>query len=194
MDRQDYVFGQRISVRGNTGSGKSTLARALGEALGLTVIELDAINWQRPGWQELTREEFRAQVAEAIAAAPEGWVIEGNYSAVSDIYLAQVDTLIWLNLPFHVSFFRMIRRTLERVARKELLWGAQRESIRMQLFDPKNSLWWWGIHHHRAGVRNQRRLLASLPHVRRYELRSPEEVAKLLQAARSQEANTVSGL
>jgi adenylate kinase family enzyme len=186
MTERDYPLGRRISVRGNTGSGKSTLARALGEALGLTVIELDAINWQRPGWDEISKEEFRAQVSDAIAAAPDGWVIEGNYSAVADIYLAQVDTLIWLNLPWRVSFYRMVTRTLGRARKNELLWGAQHESVRTQLFDPKNSLWWWGIKHHRAGVRNHRRILESLPHVPNYELRTKEDVAALLEAAREQ--------
>ena len=39
----------RIAVVGSSGSGKSTLARRLAVELGLTHIELDAINWQA-GW------------------------------------------------------------------------------------------------------------------------------------------------
>ncbi|MGE0056407.1 MAG: shikimate kinase [Dehalococcoidia bacterium] len=184
MNRQDIVLGRRISVRGVTGSGKSTLARALGEALGLKVIELDAINWQRPGWDQLSTEEFRAQVTEAIASAPDGWVIEGNYSAVADIYLAQIDTMVWLHLPWRTSFSRMVRRTLQRARKKELLWGAQHESLKTQLFSRKNSLWWWGIHHHNTSVRNTRRLFESMQHIRTYELRSTSDVRELVEAAK----------
>jgi adenylate kinase family enzyme len=186
VEERAVILGRRISVRGVTGSGKSTLARALGEALGLRVIELDAINWQRPGWDMLTTEEFRGQLTDAIAAAPDGWVVEGNYSAVADIYMAQIDTLVWLNLPWRVSFTRMVRRTLRRTFTKELLWGTQHESLRTQLFSRKDSLWWWGIHHHRTSVRNTRSLAESLEGVRVYELRSTRQVETLLEAANRQ--------
>jgi adenylate kinase family enzyme len=180
----DFILGRRISVRGVTGSGKSTLARALGEAMGLRVIELDAINWQRPGWDQISTDDFRAQLTDAIESAPNGWIVEGNYSAVADIYLGRIDTLIWLHLPWRVSFSRMVRRTLRRALTRELLWGAQHESLRTQLFSSKNSLWWWGIHHHRISVRNTRRLVESLEGVRAYELRSAQDVANLLAAAK----------
>jgi adenylate kinase family enzyme len=190
VEKRDVILGNHISVRGVTGSGKSTFARALGEALGLRVIELDAINWQRPGWDQISTEEFRAQLAEAIDAAPDGWVVEGNYSAVADIYLEKIDTLVWLNLPWRVSFSRMVRRTLRRSWRKELLWGAQHESLRTQLFNHKDSLWWWGIHHHRTSVRSTRRLAESMQGVRVYELRSPADVSKLIEAAKRQSSGS----
>lgn len=184
MGTKVYPLGRRIAVRGVTGSGKSTLARALGEALALPVIELDSINWQRPDWQGLPREEFRAEVEAALAAAPDGWIVEGNYTAVSDIYLAEADTLVWIHLPWRVSFFRVVKRTFGRVRRRELLWGVQRESLRTQFFS-KDSLIWWGIHHHRAGVRSARAVMDAMPHVTRIELRSAREVAALLTAARA---------
>lgn len=179
----EFVFGKRILVRGATGSGKSTLARELGEALGLKVIELDAIHWQQPDWQPLPTEEFRAQLQQAIDAAPGGWVVEGNYSVVRDITQPHADTLIWLHLPWRVSFTRMFRRTMQRAARRELLWGVQREELKTQFFS-KNSLLWWGIHHHRAGERSSQALFDAMPDVHRYELRSASEVGDLLAAAR----------
>jgi adenylate kinase family enzyme len=185
VEERDFILGNHISVRGVTGSGKSTLARALGEALGLKVIELDAINWQRPGWDQLSTEEFRAQLTETIDAAPDGWVVEGNYTAVADIYLGKIDTLIWLNLPWRVSFSRMVRRTLQRSWKRELLWGAQHEDFKTQFFS-KNSLIWWGIHHHRTSVRRTRQLVESMQGIRVYELRSPADVRKLVEAAKRQ--------
>src|SRR5689334_5774453 len=92
---------RRIAVTGTSGSGKTTFARRLGERLGLPHIELDALFW-RPGWVESDTESFRTRVAEAIAG--EGWVVDGNYSPVRDLYLARVDTVVWLDLPLRVCF------------------------------------------------------------------------------------------
>ena len=68
----------RIVVVGTSGSGKSTMARGLGQALGLRVVELDAINWQ-PGWRALDKDdpaEFRSRVAAATAG--DNWVSDGT--------------------------------------------------------------------------------------------------------------------
>lgn len=180
----NFDLGRRIIVRGVTGSGKSTLARGLGEALGLEVIELDAIHWQRPNWQPMPVEELRGAIDDALDAAPGGWVVDGNNSAASARVLMEADTLIWLHLPWRTSFFRMVRRTLRRTYTRELLWGVQQESLRTQLFS-RQSLWWWGIHHHWTSVRRMQALIPMIPHIRVYELRSPAEVAELLETARS---------
>lgn len=183
MQNETYTLGRRIAIRGVTGSGKSTLGRALARALELPVIELDAINWQRPDWQMLPEDEFRAYVEAAIEAAPDGWVCEGNYSSVSDVVLSKIDTLIWIHLPWRVSFYRMVKRTLTRAARREVLWGVQRESLRANFFS-KDSLILWGIHHHRASVRRTQGLMNDMTHVQRIELRSAKEVTALLESVR----------
>ena len=185
MFQRDYALGKRIAVRGVTGSGKSTLTRALGEALGLRVIELDAIQWQTPGWQPMPADEFRAGIEAALAAAPTGWVCDGNYTAESRGMLAQADTLIWLNLPWRVTFWRLLKRTFSRAAKRELLWGTQRESLRQTLLS-RNSILWWSISHYRDSVRHSRALLAETRHARTYELRSAQEVRELLEVARRQ--------
>jgi len=190
MTEQTRVpLGRRIAMRGVTGSGKSTLARGLGEALGLPVIELDAIHWRQPNWQPLPREEFRRSVSEALAAAPQGWIVEGNYSAVADLYLAEADTLIWINLPWRVSFGRVVKRTYARVVDRKLLWGAQRESFWTQLLDPRNSIIWWSVHHHRQSVRQTRQFMEEMTHLQRIELRSAREVEALLERARQAAAS-----
>lgn len=183
MNKHGYFLGKRIVVRGVTGSGKSTLARALGEALGLKVIELDSINWQRPGWQALPTEEFKSQLREALDAASQGWVVDGSYTAASGIVLEQADTLVWIHLPFRVTFYRVVIRTFGRARRREVLWGVQRESLRMQFFS-KDSLFLWAIKNHRPNARRLRQTIRENPHLQAYELRSQSEVAALLEAAR----------
>jgi hypothetical protein len=157
------AIGRRIAVWGATGSGKTTLARWLGQTLDLGVIELDAIRHAR-GWDSTPWDEFREQVAQALAANPQGWVTDGSYSRISDVYLSQIDTLIWIGVPWRLSFWRLLRRTLGRAWTREPLYNPQgpRESWRMTFFSPKSILW-WSISHHRATRRNLRLRLAALP-------------------------------
>ena len=68
---------QRVSVVGGTGSGKTTFGRELARIMDVPFTELDAIVWQ-PDWKLLEAEEFRARVAERIAAP--AWVVDGNGS------------------------------------------------------------------------------------------------------------------
>lgn len=177
-------LGRRIVVWGATGSGKSTAAQALAGALHLAFIELDAVHWRILGWVEPELEDFRRDVAEALSAAPGGWVCAGSYvSKLGDRVLGQADTLIWLHLPWRVSFWRVLKRSLTRAWTKELMWGTQRESF-SETFFHKDSILWWSISHHREGVRVIRQRLASLPdHVGIYELRSVREVEALLASA-----------
>jgi len=133
-------------VVGNSGSGKSTLAAALAARLGLPYVELDAI-FHLPGWVELPRDEFRARV-EALAAR-EGWVIDGNYTAVRDLVWARADTVVWLDLPRPLVMRRVVGRTLRRTVLRQELWNGNREPTSNWLtLDPERSIimWSWTQH------------------------------------------------
>lgn len=80
---------KRIVVLGTTGSGKTTLAKAIGSRLGILYFEMDALHWNL-GWVSTPVPEFRQKVE----AATQGvcWVMEGQYTAVCDIYLSRADT------------------------------------------------------------------------------------------------------
>jgi adenylate kinase family enzyme len=139
---------RRIAVVGTSGSGKTTFAAQLADRLGLPHVELDALFWE-PGWVEPDLATFRARVSEAIA--PDGWVLDGNYSRVRDLYLARADTIVWLDLPLWVCLWRVARRAFARAHSREELWGSgNRESWRKLL--SRDSLVWWVIRTH-----NQRR-------------------------------------
>ena len=185
MSDEPPVLGRRIVVWGVTGSGKTTLARELSEVLGLTRIELDAIFW-KPGWVETPDDEFRAKLRAVIDSATEGWVLDGSYSRVSDIYLAEADTLLWIHLPWRVTFWRLLQRTVSRAWTREPLYyeGGPQESWRLSFFDRKSILW-WSITHHRTGTLVAAERIAALPErIRRVELRSAREVDVLLRSAR----------
>lgn len=176
------MVGRRIVIWGPTGSGKTTLSRRLGEMLQLRVVELDAIR-HATGWDSTPWEEFGSRLAETLDANASGWVSDGSYSPVSDIYLSRADTLIWLRLPWRTSFRRLFWRTVSRAWTRQPLYNptGPRESWRLSFLSRKSILW-WSISHHRAHIRSTRERLARLgPGVTVYELRSPAEVDSFIQ-------------
>jgi adenylate kinase family enzyme len=168
---------RRMVVYGASGSGKSTLTREIAATVGLPAIELDAVYHARPNWDDLSREEFRAAVAETLALHPDGWVIDGNYSVARDLILPLADTVAWLRLPWRIVYPRLVKRTLTRAARNAELWGGNRETWRQTLFS-RESMLRWGISAFRQQDRRTAAQLRTIPHSARVvELKSAKEVA-----------------
>jgi len=150
---QSVELGRRVAVWGVTGSGKTALAHRLAELLDGPHIELDAIFW-KPEWNETPDDEFRVKVQAAIDAAEDAWVLDGSYSRISEIYLSRADTLLWLHLPWRISFWRLLQRTVGRAWTREPLYyeGGPRESWRLSFLSRKSILR-WSITHYRTSVR-----------------------------------------
>jgi adenylate kinase family enzyme len=153
VDGPDVAAGEermprKIVVKGTSGAGKSTIARDLARRWGLTYIELDALHWG-PNWSQPTPEDFQTRVREAMTAAPNGWVIDGNYdSKLGPTVVADADTVLWLDLPLAVELFRLCRRTVRRVRGNVELWNGNRETWRGAVFG-RQSLLFWTISAHR---------------------------------------------
>ena len=178
------ALGRRIVIWGATGSGKTTLANQLGERLGLRVVDLDAIR-HRNGWDSTPYDEFRRELEQTLDESAQGWVTAGSYSAISDVYLSRCDTLLWLNLPWRVSFWRLLRRSISRALTQEPLYegSSARESWSL-LLASRNSILLWSITNYRSHVRRTRQRLAQMAaSVRVHELRSTQELDALLQEA-----------
>jgi len=175
---------RRIAVYGPSGSGKSTLARRIGAALGLPVVELDAL-FHQPNWVPTPEDEFRAKVANVLDNHTSGWVCDGNYHMVRDLVLARAEAVVWLKLPFRVVYPRLVWRTVSRAWNKQELWNTNRESWRLS-FASRESILLWGITHWRAHFRGIVRSLAedapSLPVV---ELRSNRDVREFVEGLES---------
>lgn len=105
---------QRVMIVGQPGAGKSTLARDMGRITALPVIHIDLIHW-KAGWVERTGPEKDALIAD-IHAQPK-WIFEGGRSSTWAERLARADTLIWLDFPLALRFYRVIRRTLRHYGR-----------------------------------------------------------------------------
>jgi adenylate kinase family enzyme len=174
-------MGRRIVVWGVSGSGKTSMARHLAECYSLPRIELDALYWNA-GWVGTPDDEFRFKVETALNAAPHGWVLDGSYRRVSDLYLAAADTLIWLHVPWRVSFWRLFKRTVVRAIDQKPLYyeNGPHESWRMSFLSRESVLWWSITMHRRATQLRAERIAALPPHVHVYELRSAAEVRQFL--------------
>lgn len=182
-------LGRRVVVWGATGSGKTTLARHIAEAYGLPHIELDAIRHDG-AWDAVEFPEMRNRLQQRLDASPEAWVIDGSYSPTHDLYLPHAESLIWLHLPWRISFWRLFKRTLGRAWHKQPAYepNGPFESWRMT-FLTRRSILWWSISHHRSQVRLTRERIANMdPHVRVYELVSDQDVAAFLTRLEPQSA------
>jgi adenylate kinase family enzyme len=176
---------RRVVVFGTTGSGKSTLAETLAARTGLRVIELDALFWG-PDWQPATDELFRHRVERETADDGRdggGWIVVGNYAQVRDLTWRPADTLIWLDLPFPLVFWRLFWRTVRRGVTREELWGGNRESLRLAFFS-RHSILLWAIKTH---GRNRRRFAVDCEFLGKdktvVRLQSPREVEAFVKAA-----------
>ena len=132
---------KRIVVVGDAGAGKTVLAHQLAQRLDLSHIELDALFWE-PNWTKATPDLFRQLVTQALCA--DRWVVDGNYSSVSDLTWAQADTIVWLDYGLGTILWRLLRRTFRRIFTREELWNGNRESFFKGLFT-RDSIIVWAI-------------------------------------------------
>lgn len=95
---------KKILITGNAGSGKTTLTRQLTKILNRTnSINLDKIVW-KPGWL-LTEKNEREMALEKIARE-KSWIVDG----VSKKILGEADTIIFLDYPKHICYWRVFCR------------------------------------------------------------------------------------
>jgi adenylate kinase family enzyme len=169
---------RRVNVKGTSGSGKTTFGAALARRLGVPFVELDALH-HGPNWAEPTNEEFRARVRAAIDAAPDGWVIDGNYeSKLGDTVIGPADTIVWLDPPLRVKLRRLWRRTTDRIRNDVELWNGNKEAWRTAVWG-RDSLFGWMLRTHVRQRREWPRRFAGDPRLVR--LRSAAEARAWLE-------------
>ena len=177
---------------GGSCSGKTTVSGRLAAALGVPHIELDSLHHDA-GWQEAPAELFQSRVREAFAAAPDGWVADGNYGAkLGSLVLEHADTVVLLDPPLLRTFGRSLRRTLGRTITREELWNGNREQIR-HVF---TRYWipWWVLTNHRRHAREVPQRVAGQPHLELVVLRSDDEVDEWLELLTEQRTGCLNAL
>jgi adenylate kinase family enzyme len=121
---------RRVNVIGPSCAGKSTVARRLAAVIGVPYVELDALHHDA-NWTEAPAELLQARVRAALDAAPDGWVVDGNYfGKLGTLVLDEADTIVWLDVPFRTALRRVLARTWFRLITRTELWNSNRERLR----------------------------------------------------------------
>jgi adenylate kinase family enzyme len=141
---------------------------------------LDALHWE-PDWKEAPTDVFRERVR--LALRGEAWVIDGNYGKARDIIWSRAQSIVWIDYPLPLILWRLVRRTVHRIATREELWNGNREN--WQVLFGRDSLIAWAISTHPKHRRDypvvlKRPEYAHLPLTRLHSPRETEQwVARL---------------
>lgn len=102
---------KKVAVFGKPGSGKSTLCKALAEASGIPLHQLDLIEYNKEG-ERVGRPVFD-EAHERILSS-ESWIIDGlgPLNAFNQ-RLEAADTLIYVDLPYWTSYWFVTKRLLK---------------------------------------------------------------------------------
>ena len=100
----------KIAILGYSGSGKSTLASFLGKRYELPVLHLDSIQFL-PKWEIRDKDERAALYGQFLEEHANGWVIDGNYTALDfDQRLEEADVILLLLFPALRCLWRCFKR------------------------------------------------------------------------------------
>jgi adenylate kinase family enzyme len=121
---------KRIAVLGTTGAGKSHLAGRLSELLGAPHIEFDRYRFDSD-WTMVSDKTYRGRLAEALNG--DCWVADGNAPVARDIVWSRATMLVHLDYSISRVLWRLLLRTIRRVATRQRLWNGNRERLRTQL-------------------------------------------------------------
>jgi adenylate kinase family enzyme len=178
---------RRVAMMGISGGGKTTLGKQLAARLGVSFVEIDALQ-HGPDWKQSTPEELRASVSAALDAAPDGWVVDGNYyTPLGGTALDRADTLVHLDPSLPLAFSRVLWRTTWRSARRQELWNGNRESFHNMLFS-RYSMPLWVLRQHANTRRRIPEIAAQHPHLHVIRISTRHEAHVWLQSIQATES------
>lgn len=167
---------RRVLVAGVSGVGKTTTARRIADVLAVPHTEIDAL-FHGPDWEP--RPTFVEDVDRFTSEA--AWVTEWQYAPVRAMLVDRADTLVWVDLPTRVTLWRLLRRTLRRRLRRQVLWNGNVEPSLWTFFTDREHILRWGISTRNAFRERVPPLERSAPHLRVVHLRSQREVDVFVQ-------------
>lgn len=111
---------KKIAVFGKPGSGKSTLSQKLAFATGIRLHPLDSIVYKKNG-ELVDRETYDS--AHSSILASDSWIIDG-FGPVDSFYqrLDAADTLIYIDLPYSISYWLVTKRLIKGLVVKPEGW------------------------------------------------------------------------
>ena len=135
---------QRVLIAGTSGSGKTTAAIRVSEVLQVPHVEIDAL-FHGPRWTP--RPDFEAEV-QRFSATP-AWATEWQYGQVRPQLAERSDLMVWLDLSRVQVMQQVLRRTLQRRLRRQVLWNGNVEPPLWRFFTDSEHVvrWAWSTHH-----------------------------------------------
>lgn len=100
---------KKIVIIGCPGSGKTTLAIKLGKMFDIPVFHLD-------DYQNLSSDDFKAKQDEIMK--DNKWIIDGNFTKTIDKRATMADTVIFLDFPRRLVYFRALKRYFRNFIKK----------------------------------------------------------------------------
>jgi adenylate kinase family enzyme len=114
---------KKVAVIGKPANGKSTLSKKLASSTGIKLYSLDSILYQSNG-EEVSRESY--ELAHESILSSEEWIIEGfgplNSLDSFNKRLEAADTLIYIDLPYLVTYWWVTKRLLKGLFKKPEGW------------------------------------------------------------------------
>lgn len=102
---------KRIAIFGKPGSGKSTLSKKLASAINIQLHQLDSILYKHNG-DLIDPEAYDKQHSEILSS--ESWIIDGfDKIETFNQRLDQADTLIYIDLPYAISYWLVTKRLIK---------------------------------------------------------------------------------
>jgi adenylate kinase family enzyme len=105
---------KKIAVFGKPASGKSTLSKNLSSSTGIHLFALDSMLYRSDG-EEVERDTYEMMHERILSS--EGWIIEGfaPLNSLDSFYkrIEAADTLIYIDLPYFVSYWFVVKRFLK---------------------------------------------------------------------------------
>jgi len=102
---------KKIAVFGKPGSGKSTLSKNLAAKTDIQLLQLDSIVYEKNG-DLVDRQIYDQKHGKIIACS--SWIIDG-IGPLGSFHqrLAAADTLVYIDLPYFVSYWLVTKRLLK---------------------------------------------------------------------------------
>lgn len=111
---------KKIAVFGKPGSGKSTLSKALASVTGISLYSLDSMLYEASG-DTVDFNTYDRQHEEILVL--DSWIIDGfDRMTPFKKRLDAADTLIYIDLPYPVSYYFVTKRLLKGLLVKPEGW------------------------------------------------------------------------